>query len=179
MLTQRSANPRLQFDELKVAAHQFQSAVGSELLVSELDRKLLLDRLPQPPYLQPHLWGLRVVPSCVTAALQMTRQRPLFFDQIVESTRIIFGSRLNCHFLADADVPRLTNSFLSRPTRSLVAPGIVELAFGGLLAQGIELGRQMFELEFGAQLDQLHCATSSYTASSRRSTVKACSHRMR
>src|ERR1700722_10544124 len=94
MLTQRSANPRLQFDELKVAAHQFQSAVGSELLVTELDRKLLLDRLPQPPYLQPHLWGLRVVPSCVTAALQMTRQRPLFFDQIVESTRIIFGSRL-------------------------------------------------------------------------------------
>src|ERR1700680_4364397 len=94
MLTQRSSNPRLQLDELKVAAHQFQSAVGSELLVTELDRKLLLDRLPQPPYLQPHLWGLRVVPSCVTAALQMTRQRPLFFDQIVESTRIIFGSRL-------------------------------------------------------------------------------------
>ena len=56
---------------------------------------------------------------------------------------------------------------------------VVELAFGGLLAQGIELGRQMFELEFGAQLGQLHCATSSYTASSRRSTVKACSHRMR
>jgi hypothetical protein len=25
----------------------------------------------------------------------MTRQRPLFFDQIVESTRIIFGSRLS------------------------------------------------------------------------------------
>jgi hypothetical protein len=24
----------------------------------------------------------------------MTRQRPLFFDQIVESIRIIFGSRL-------------------------------------------------------------------------------------
>jgi hypothetical protein len=24
----------------------------------------------------------------------MTRQRPFFFDQIVESTRIIFGSRL-------------------------------------------------------------------------------------
>src|ERR1700688_3725142 len=94
MLTQRSANPRLQFDELKVAAHQFQSAVGSELLVTELDRKLLLDRLPQPPYLQPHLWGLRVVPSCVTAALKMTRQSPFFFDQIVESTRIIFGSRL-------------------------------------------------------------------------------------
>src|ERR1700722_3711333 len=94
MLTQRSSNPRLQLDELKVAAHQFQSAVGSELLVTELDRKLLLDRLPQPPYLQPHLWGLRVVPSGVTAALQMTRQSPFFFDQIVESTRIIFGSRL-------------------------------------------------------------------------------------
>src|SRR6202162_778865 len=100
MLTQCAANPRLQLDELKVAAHQFQSAVGSELLVTELDRKLLLDRLPQPPYLQPHLWGLRVVPSCVTGALQMTRQTPLFFDQIVESTRIIFGSRLETGPLA-------------------------------------------------------------------------------
>src|SRR3984885_12256937 len=95
MLTQRSANPRLQFDELKGAAAQSQSPVGSELLVTDWDRKLLLAPLPQPPYLQPHLWGLRVVPSCVTAALQMTRQRPLFFDQIVESTRIIFGSRLS------------------------------------------------------------------------------------
>src|SRR5271169_1626810 len=94
MLTQRSANPRLQLNELKVAAHQFQSAVGSELLVTELDRKLLLDRLPQPPYLQPHLWGLRVIPSCVTATLQLTRQTPLFFDQIVESTRFNFGLRL-------------------------------------------------------------------------------------
>src|ERR1700688_3862770 len=95
MLTQRAANPRLQLDELKVAAHQFQSAVGSELLVTELDRKLLLDRPPQPPYLQPHLWGLRVVPSCVTAALQLTRQRPLFFDQIVESTRFNFRIKAN------------------------------------------------------------------------------------
>src|SRR5271167_3173075 len=94
MLTQRSANPRLQLDELKVAAHQFQSAVGSELLVTELDRKLLLDRLPQPPYLQLHLWGLRVIPSCVTATLQLTRQTPLFFDQIVESTRFNFGLRI-------------------------------------------------------------------------------------
>src|SRR5580704_9662839 len=94
MLTQRSSNPRLQLDELKVAAHQFQSAVGSELLVTELDRKLLLDRLPQPPYLQPHLWGLRVVPSGVAAALQTTRLSPLFFDQIVESTRFNFGLRL-------------------------------------------------------------------------------------
>src|SRR5580700_4012267 len=102
MLTQRSAHPRLQLDQLKVAAHQFQSAVGSELLMTELERKLLLDRPPQPPYLQPHLWGLRVVPSCVTAALQMTRQWPLFFDQIVESTRIIFGSRLRVS-LTNAD----------------------------------------------------------------------------
>src|SRR5580704_10545546 len=99
MLTQRSAHPRLQLDQLKVAAHQFQSAVGSELLMTELERKLLLDRPPQPPYLQPHLWGLRVVPSCVTAALQMTRQWPLFFDQIVESTRIIFGSRLTAPYV--------------------------------------------------------------------------------
>src|SRR3984893_11988514 len=94
MLTQRSSNPRLQLDEVKVAAQQFQSAVGSELLVTELDWKLLLDRLPQPPFLQPHLWGLRVVPSGVAAALQTTRLSPLFFDQIVESTRFNFGLRL-------------------------------------------------------------------------------------
>src|ERR1700681_4174391 len=95
MLTQRSANPRLQLDKLKVAAHQFQSAVGSELLVTELDRKLLLDRPPQPPYLQPHLWGLRVVPNCVTAALQLTLQSVLFFDQIVESTRFNFRIKVS------------------------------------------------------------------------------------
>src|ERR1700692_4517584 len=117
MLTQRSANPHLQLDDLKVAAHQFQSAVGSELLVTELDRKLLLDRLPQPPYLQPHLWGLRVVPSCVTAALQMTRQRPLFFDQIVESTRIIFGSRLDCLMRPDLREPIDRRSLAANPKR--------------------------------------------------------------
>jgi hypothetical protein len=36
----------------------FQPAVRSELFVTELDRKLSLDHPPQPPYLQPHLWGL-------------------------------------------------------------------------------------------------------------------------
>src|SRR5258708_32322391 len=94
MLTQCASNPRVQPNELKVAAHQFQSAVGSELIVTELDSKLLLDRLPQPPYLQPHLWFLRVVPTCVAAALQMTRQSPLFFDQIVQSSSFTFGVRL-------------------------------------------------------------------------------------
>jgi hypothetical protein len=96
MLTQRSAHPRLQLDQLKVAAQQFQTAVASELLVTELEKQLLLDRPPPPPYLQPPLWGLCVVPCCVTAphAPQMTRQRPLFFDQIDESSRIIFGLRL-------------------------------------------------------------------------------------
>src|ERR1700674_5024675 len=58
MLTQCASNPRVQPNELKVAAHQFQPAVGSELFVTELDRKLSLDRPPQPPYLQPHLCGL-------------------------------------------------------------------------------------------------------------------------
>src|SRR5580704_2304307 len=58
MLTQRASNPRVQPDQLKVAAYQFQPAVRSELFVTELDRKLSLDRPPQPPYLQPHLWGL-------------------------------------------------------------------------------------------------------------------------
>src|SRR5579863_435074 len=81
MLTQRSSDPRLQLDELKVAAHQFQSAVGSELLATELESQLMLNRPPQPPYLQPHRWGIRGVARCVTAALQMTRQTPLFFDQ--------------------------------------------------------------------------------------------------
>src|SRR5882757_6862093 len=95
MLTQCASNPRVQPNELKVAAHQFQPAVRSELFVTELDRKLSLDRPPQPPYLQPHLWGLSCRLSCVAAVLQMTRQRPFLFDQIVESTRIIFGSRLS------------------------------------------------------------------------------------
>jgi hypothetical protein len=45
--------------------------------------------------------AFRVVSSRVAAALQMTRQRPLFFDQIIESTRIIFGSRLRTAFAAD------------------------------------------------------------------------------
>src|SRR3981081_3934185 len=97
MLTQCASNPRVHPNELKVAAHQFQPAVRSELFVTELDRKLSLDRPPQPPYLQPHLWGLSCRLSCVAAVLQMTRQSPFFFDQIVESTRIIFGSRLGIH----------------------------------------------------------------------------------
>src|ERR1700676_3675869 len=58
MLTQGASNPRVQPNELKEAAHQFQPAVRSELFVTELDRKLSLDRPLQPPYLQPHLWGL-------------------------------------------------------------------------------------------------------------------------
>src|SRR3981189_2781623 len=94
MLTQGASNPRVQPNELKVAAHQFQPAVRSELFGTELDRKLSLDRPPQPPYLQPHLWGLSCRLSCVAAVLQMTRQSPLFFDQIVESTRFNFGLRL-------------------------------------------------------------------------------------
>src|ERR1700738_4228786 len=104
MITKCAPNPRVQPDQLKVAAYQFQPAVGSELFVTELDRKLSLDRPPQPPYLQPHLWGLSCRLSCVAAALQMTRQRPFFFDQIVESTRIIFGSRLTYHQVA-VEVP--------------------------------------------------------------------------
>src|SRR6202011_3674881 len=58
MLTQRASNPRVQPDQLKVAAYQFQPAVRSELFVTELDRKLSLDHPPQPSYLQPHFWGL-------------------------------------------------------------------------------------------------------------------------
>src|ERR1700682_4358179 len=43
MLSQCASNPRGQANELKVAAHQFQPAVRSELFVTELDRKLSLD----------------------------------------------------------------------------------------------------------------------------------------
>src|SRR6267378_2414517 len=94
MLTQRTSNSRVQPNQLKVAAHQFQSAVGSELLMTELYGKLSLDRPPQPRYLQPHLCGLSCRFESRSCVLQMTCQRPLFFNQIVESTRIIFGSGL-------------------------------------------------------------------------------------
>src|SRR5271167_4250582 len=91
MLTQRAPNPRVQPDKLKIAAHQFQTAVGSEPFVTELDRKFALDRPPQPPYLQPHLWG----PCCRSVllgyALQMTHQTTLFFDQSFRSTKNIFA----------------------------------------------------------------------------------------
>src|SRR5271166_6664781 len=59
--------------------------------MTELDRKLLPDRPPQPPYLQPHLWGPCCRSELLDYALQTTRQTPLFFDQFVESTEIIFG----------------------------------------------------------------------------------------
>jgi len=39
-------------------AAQLQPAVGSKLFTTKFDRKIPLDRPPQPPYLQPHLWGL-------------------------------------------------------------------------------------------------------------------------
>src|ERR1700730_15835609 len=90
MLTQRAPNSRVQPDQLKVAAHQFQTAVGSELFVTELDRKSALDPPPQPPYLQPHLWGPCCRSELLGYALQMTHQS-LFFDQIPKSTEIIFG----------------------------------------------------------------------------------------
>jgi hypothetical protein len=44
MLTQCAANPRVQPNEVKVAAHQFQPTVGRELFVTKLTRKFVLDR---------------------------------------------------------------------------------------------------------------------------------------
>ena len=38
---------------------------------------------------------------------------------------------------------------------------VIKFAFGRLLTQRVELGGQMLELEFGAQLAQLHHTTSS------------------
>src|ERR1700720_5058945 len=95
MLTQRAPNSRVQPDQLKVAAHQFQTAVGSVLFVTELNRKFALDRPPQPPYLQPHLWGPCCRSELLGYALQMTHQRTLFFDQFFRSTRNIFALGLS------------------------------------------------------------------------------------
>src|SRR5208283_1567046 len=111
MLIQRTSNPCVQPNEVKVAAHQFQSAIGSELLVTELDRKLLPDRPPQPPYLQSHLWGLRGVRVALPAAIQTTRQTPLFFDQFVESTEIIFGLGLIIEFVRNLQQCQKTRRF--------------------------------------------------------------------
>src|SRR5580700_5756214 len=103
MLTQCASNPRLQPNELKVEAYQFQPAVRSELFVTELDRKLSLDRPPQPPYLQPHLWGLSCRLELRCCRTPNDAPEALFFDQIVESTRIIFGSRIALPGVASHD----------------------------------------------------------------------------
>ena len=58
VLTETPAEPLGETDELKIAAQQLQPAVRSKLFATEFDRKIPLDQPPQPPYLQPHLWGL-------------------------------------------------------------------------------------------------------------------------
>src|ERR1700722_6093156 len=82
MLTQCASNPRVQPNELKVAAHQFQPAVRSELFVTELDRKLSLDRPLQPPYLTLRRGDGRALSWSRTAGdkyLYSLRPPPLFF----------------------------------------------------------------------------------------------------
>jgi hypothetical protein len=39
------------------------------------------------------------------------------------------NAELNCHFFADADVPRLTNSLFLAPGTLLVVPGKLRSAF--------------------------------------------------
>src|SRR6202011_1283392 len=68
----------------RASLHWTHNWIGSSRLITRHNRRTF-NRI---------FGAFRVVSSCVAAALQMTRQRPLFFDQIVESTRIIFGSRL-------------------------------------------------------------------------------------
>jgi hypothetical protein len=58
VLPEASAQTLGETDELEVAAQQLQPAVGSKLFTTKFDRKIPLDQPPQPPYLQPHLWGL-------------------------------------------------------------------------------------------------------------------------
>src|ERR1700687_3644594 len=72
----------------------------------------------------------------------MTRQRPLFFDQIVESTRIIFGSRLRVGHTGSiskfgADIGYLESAVIlwavAAPTNDL-SPGALAGHYGGVQA---------------------------------------------
>src|SRR5271165_4297765 len=95
MLTQCAPNARLQPEELKIAAHQFQPAVGRELLMTELDRKLSLDHPPQPRYIQPHLLG---PPAPRRVALPCTPNdapEALFVRSIFRLCRNFFRFRVN------------------------------------------------------------------------------------
>ena len=58
MLTEAPAEALVETDEVKITAQQLQPTVRSKLFATEFDRKIPLDQPPQPPYLQPHLWGL-------------------------------------------------------------------------------------------------------------------------
>jgi hypothetical protein len=54
----RPPDTPMQPDDPKIATHQLQTTIGSQPLACEFYRQVLLDHLPQPHYLQPHLWGL-------------------------------------------------------------------------------------------------------------------------
>ena len=101
----------------------FVSDVVDHLNLSALDAAYGDEQRGQPPYDPRMMTKVLVYGYCVGVfssrrierRLQMTRQRPHFFEQIVESTRIIFGLRL-----ADA-ASRCLEAFLrkySRPNQS-------------------------------------------------------------
>ena len=54
----RPPDAPMQPDDPEIAAYQLQTAIRSKPLACEFHRQVLLDHLPQPHYLQPHLRGL-------------------------------------------------------------------------------------------------------------------------
>ena len=94
LAAQRAANSSAQIEDLKIAAQQFQSAVGSELLVAKLDGKSRLITRHNRVTVNRILGAFRVVWSCLSAHSQKTRQRPLSFDQSSTTGRIFFVLRL-------------------------------------------------------------------------------------
>jgi hypothetical protein len=59
-------------------------------------------------------------------ALRKAGGHKLFTDH-----EIAVNAELNCHFFADADVPRLTNSLFLAPDTLLIVPGKLRSAFPG------------------------------------------------
>src|ERR1700732_2763812 len=98
MLAQYAANPRVQPNELKVAAHQFPPTGGSELFVTKINRKFVLDRPPQPTHLQPHLWGL----SCRLELRCWRTPKDAPEDPFLRSNPQINGSIFGLGLVADA-----------------------------------------------------------------------------
>jgi len=95
LAAQRAANSSAQIEDLKIAAHQFQSAAGSELLVAKLDGKLTLDHPPQPRYRQPHPWGLSRRMELPVRALSKDAPEAPFLRSIIDNRQNFLRFEVN------------------------------------------------------------------------------------